>query len=290
MFDTPDPISLTLEVGVGDVRIDAGDRADTVVEVVPSDPANPGDVSAAAQTRIEYDSGRLLVKAPKRWKQWTPRGGRESVDVHIRLPAGSQVTGDVGVAATRVEGRLGEFRYQTGVGELRLDHVGRLEVKTGVGDIVARRVAGEADIKTGSGTVELGCVEGAAVIKNANGETRLGEVTGDLRVQSSNGKIVVDQAHATVVAKTANGDIRIGAVSRGSADAGTSCGEIDIGILEGVAAWLDVHTHFGRVDSELEASERPAPGDEVAHIKARTSAGDITIRRIPAAASNLAET
>ena len=38
-FDTPEPITVTLELGVGDVRITASDRADTVVEVRPSDPA-----------------------------------------------------------------------------------------------------------------------------------------------------------------------------------------------------------------------------------------------------------
>jgi Toastrack DUF4097 len=285
-FDTPNPVSVILELGVGAIRIDAGDRADTVVEVAPTDPGNPGDVAAAASTRVDYDSGRLVIKTPRGWKQWTPRGGRESVDVSIELPAGSQLAGDVGVAATRVRGRLGECRYRTGVGELRLDQVGRLEAQTGAGDVIAGRIGGDADIKTGSGTVEVGYVEGQAVIKNANGDTRLGEVTGDLRVQSSNGRIIIEAARAKVVAMTANGDIHLGAVSHGSTDAYTACGHIDIGVLEGVTAWLDVQTHFGRVDSELEASERPGAGDDVARVKARTSFGDITIRRIPAAASS----
>jgi hypothetical protein len=38
-FDTPDPIAVDLEVGVGDVRIEASDRVDTTVEVRPSDSA-----------------------------------------------------------------------------------------------------------------------------------------------------------------------------------------------------------------------------------------------------------
>ena len=37
-FDTPEPISVSLELGVGDIRIVAGDRTDTVVEVRPTDP------------------------------------------------------------------------------------------------------------------------------------------------------------------------------------------------------------------------------------------------------------
>lgn len=59
-FDTPEPISVTLELGVGDIRIVAGERTDTVVEVRPSDAARTSDVTAAQQTRVEYAGGRLL--------------------------------------------------------------------------------------------------------------------------------------------------------------------------------------------------------------------------------------
>ena len=56
-FDTPEPISVSLELGVGEVRIAASDRDDTVVEVRPSDPTNSDDVSAAERTRVEYAEG-----------------------------------------------------------------------------------------------------------------------------------------------------------------------------------------------------------------------------------------
>ena len=64
-FDTPEPISVSLELGVGDIRIVAGDRTDTVVEVRPTDPAKKGDVTAAEQTRVEFAAGRLQIRAPK---------------------------------------------------------------------------------------------------------------------------------------------------------------------------------------------------------------------------------
>ena len=50
-FDTPEPISVTVELGVGDLRIVASDRADTMVEVRPSDAAKKADVAAAALER-----------------------------------------------------------------------------------------------------------------------------------------------------------------------------------------------------------------------------------------------
>ena len=35
-FDTPNPISVEVELGVGDIRIEASDRTETVVEVRPA--------------------------------------------------------------------------------------------------------------------------------------------------------------------------------------------------------------------------------------------------------------
>ena len=67
-FDTPGPILVTLEIGVGDVRIAASDRSDTNVVVRPSNPTRKSDLAAAEQTRVEFSDGRLLIKAPKGWR------------------------------------------------------------------------------------------------------------------------------------------------------------------------------------------------------------------------------
>ena len=48
-FATPEPISVHIEIGVGNVRVAASDRTDTVAEVRPSDPSNPDDVRASEQ-------------------------------------------------------------------------------------------------------------------------------------------------------------------------------------------------------------------------------------------------
>jgi len=278
-FDTPEPISVTVELGVGDIRIVAGDRTDTVVDVRPSDPAKNGDVTAAEQTRVDFAGGRLLVRGPKGWRQWTFRGGTESIDVQIDLPAGSEVLGSAGVAALRCSGRLGECRYQTGLGDILLDGAGSVELKTGLGDITVDRAAGRAELTTGSGTVDVGSIDGTAVIKNSNGDTRIGEVSGDLRVHAANGKISIDQAHATVAAKTAFGDVRLDHVERGAVLAQSGFGSVEVGIRNGVPAWLDLHTGFGNVQNDLDAAERPERGEDAVEVRARTSYGDIRIGR-----------
>ena len=282
IFQTPGPISVSLEFGVGDIRLVASDLGETVVEVKPTDPAKKGDVNAANETQIEYASGALLVRGPKNWRQWTPWGGRESIDVEIQLPEGSRVSADVGMAALHSAGRLGELDVKTGMGDVRVDEAGPVKIRTGLGEVIVGRVDGEADVKTGSGRIEIGSVDGGATIKNSNGDTRIGDVGGRAHLQSANGVIQVDNAHSDVTAKTACGDVRLGVVSQGTAEAKTSYGQIEIGVLDGVAAWLDLSTSFGRVNNELEDTDGPSAGEQTTQIRAHTSLGDIKVRRVPA--------
>jgi hypothetical protein len=258
-FDTPEPISVDVEFGVGDLRIEASDRTETTVEVRPSDPAKQADVTVAEQTRVECANGHLLVEAPSDWRRWMPRRGG-SIDVEIGLPEGSRVLVEAGVGAVHGRGRLGECQCKVGVGEIRLDGTGRTNLKTGAGDITMERAAGKAEIVTGSGAVRIGSIDGAAAVKNSNGDTWIGEVSGAARVSAGNGSISVDRVHEGIVAKTAMGDVRIGEVARGAAVAQTAFGQIEIGVLDGVAAWLDLHTKFGNVHNALDDAEAPATG------------------------------
>ena len=288
-FHTPEPISATVEVGVGDIRIDASERADTVVEVRPSDPSKKSDVTAAEQTRVEYADGRLLVKAPKS-RQRAPWRGAGSIDVRIGLPLGSQIEGEGGVATLRCSGRIGECRFRTGVGDVQLDTVGPLDLKSGAGDVTVGQVAGRAHVTMGTGALGIAGIDGTAVVRNRNGDTWIGEVGGDTRVNAANGKISIDRALASVAAKTANGDVRLGEVARGAVVAQSALGAVEVGVRDGVAAWLDLHTKFGSVRNDLDDAERPEPGEEAVEVHVRTSLGDITIRRSVSSAAATRET
>jgi DUF4097 and DUF4098 domain-containing protein YvlB len=276
-FDTPEPISAAVELAVGDVRVTASDRGDTVVEVRPSDESREPDVRAAEQTRVEYTAGRLLVKAPKQRSFGLGKVG--SIDVTIELPAGSHVRGDTAVAAFRSTGHLGECRVKTATGDIELDHTGPLDLATGTGAVIVDSVAGHAEVSTGSGRVRLREIDGTAVIKNSNGDSWIGKIAGDQRVNAANGDITVDHANAGVSASTANGDVRIGEVTRGSVSLKTGFGEIEIGVHAGTAVRLDVHTNFGHVQNQMDASDGPGPSDETAEVRARSGYGDIVIRR-----------
>jgi DUF4097 and DUF4098 domain-containing protein YvlB len=275
-FTTPQPISVNLEIAVGDVRIAAADRADTVVEVTPSNPSRDLDVTAAAQTRVDYSNGALVVKGPKQHGNWRRIG---SVDVTIELPAGSEVNASAAMGEFRGEGRLGKCRVTAAAGHIHLDQTGPLKVSTATGDITVRHVTGDAEVATGTGQVRIHTIDGGGVIKNSNGESWIGEVSGDVRLNSANGDITVDSAQSAVNAKTAHGNVRIRDVVRGTIGLETALGELEVGIREGTAAWLDVQSMIGNVRSTLAASDAPEHSQNSVEVRARTGFGDILIHR-----------
>lgn len=277
-FDTPAPITATIYVAVGDIRISAGAHSATVVDVLPSDASNDEDVKAAESTRVEYAHEQLLVKASKP-RSWLSRSGRASIDVTIELPAGSQVYGSGQLTDFRCDGPLGDCQIKTGMGHIQLDRASALSLKTGIGDISVERAAGHAEVTAGSGDVRLRELDGSAVIKNSNGDTWVGIARGDVRLHAANGSIAIDVAHTSVVAKAANGDVRLGEVVRGSVVLETQLGDVEVGIPEGTPAWLDVRATTGKVHNELDGAQAPEPSAETVEVRARTAVGEIAIRR-----------
>ena len=277
-FETPKPITATIDVAVGDVQIRADDGGHTTVDVRPSDPSSGEDVKVAEQTRVEYSGGQLLVQSPK-LRSWRLRGTGGSIDVTIELPAGSELHGSGQMTDFRCDGRLGDCRVKTGIGQIRLGRAGAVSVKTGIGDIVVDHAKGHAEVTASSGDMRLGELDASAVIKNSNGDIWVGTVGGDARVSAANGSIAVDAARESVVAKSANGDVRLGEVARGSVVLETSLGDLEVGIPEGTTAWLDVRAAAGKVHSELEAAEAPEPSAETVEVRARTAAGNVMINR-----------
>ena len=166
------------------------------------------------------------------------------------------------MAALRCTGTLGACRYKTGASDITVEHV-----------------SDATELSTGTGAVRVDRIGGSAMIKNSNGNTWIGEVVGDLHVRAANGEIAVDCAHAAVTAKTANGDIHLNEVDHGVIVAETACGKVEVAVRAGVAAWLDLHTGFGHVRNLLDASERPGTSEDTVEVRARSSFGDITIRR-----------
>jgi Putative adhesin len=276
-FDTPEPILAVIDMGSGGVWINASDRTDTVVQARPSDPANDADVQIAQETVIEYADGRLLVKAPKKWiRSLFEPGG--SIDVTVELPTGSSVDAKA-VRSIRSTGRLGDCTFHTASGDIDLDQTGSLRLRTANGDVSVGHAAGHADVQASGGTIRVQEIDGSAVIKTANGGIAIGRTSGDLRLATASGTISVGCASASVEAKSATGNVVIGEVVRGAIALSTGTGRLEIGVREGTAARLDLHSGHGAVRSELTAVDRPEPSDETVEVRALTGYGEILIHR-----------
>ncbi|OEV27270.1 hypothetical protein AN219_23315 [Streptomyces nanshensis] len=292
-FDTPEPVSATFELEVGTARIAAGKRTDTVVEVLPRNGSDEDDVRAVQQTQVTCSGGRLTVRMPKKR---SPFGKPGAIEVSVELPAGSDVRGASALGGFFCEGPLGEVTLKTSLGDLQVEESAGADLRTDHGDIRLARSTGDAEV-VGSGRIEVGTVAGTATVKNGNGTTAISEVTGGLKAKAANGDISVGIAHGSVSAKAANGRIEVGvahagvdAVSsngrirvsdatRGRIVLRTSVGDLEVGIHEGTAAWLDLNPRFGTVRNSLGTAAGPGDSEETVEVHARTGAGDIIVRR-----------
>lgn len=216
-FDTPGPISATVDIVLGDIRFIASDRADTVVEVRPVDPSWELDVKAAEQADVEFADGKLVVKHPKLRNLWATRYG--TVHVRVELPTGSDVQGDTAKGDYLVEGVVGSCRLKTPTGNIRVEQATDVRLRTTGGRVTVDHVTGQADVR-GNGDIRLRRVDGGAVVKNILG------------------------------------DIRVGEIGSGTVDLYTATGDVEVGVPQGTAARLDAHTSAGRVRNHLEAPEQ----------------------------------
>jgi Putative adhesin len=283
-FETAQPIAITVEVFLGSVEIIASDRADTVVEVRPSNAAKKEDVRAAQETEVDFAAGHLTVKGPGGWKMYTlPRAWHTpSIDVTIEVPTGSRVHGTGNLCRFLVTGELGQCELKNSLGDLHLAKAGPLELRTSSGNIIVGEVVGQANVTSGNGTVRIGEIHGSAVVKNSNGDTTIGDVTGDLQVNTANGNITVERPRGSVTAKAASGSIRIFDASSGTMRLETAAGQLDIGIHPGVAAYLDLNAKYGTLQNLLDGADHPAQNEETVHVYARSSYGNIVIRHATA--------
>jgi DUF4097 and DUF4098 domain-containing protein YvlB len=211
-FDTPALICAVLNVPAGRVRLIAADRADTTVEVLPANAAKRRDVRAAEQTMVEYADGVLRIQSPNKNQCMGPSG---SVEVTVKLPAGSRVEATAASAEFRTVGRLGDVAIDGAYHQIKLDEAGSVRLSAVDGDVEVGRLGGPAQIST------------------ARGDIRIAEA-----------------AAGTVELTTQDGDISIGAAAGVSAalDAGTSYGRVSNSLKNNGTADLTIHATTARGD------------------------------------------
>ncbi|MFF1560526.1 DUF4097 family beta strand repeat-containing protein [Streptomyces sp. NPDC058279] len=207
-FDTPAPVSVVLDIPAGRIRFVAADRADTVVEVLPADASKGRDVKAAEQTTVEYGDGALRIATSETKNRLV--GATGSLEVTVKLPAGSHVEAKAAGAEFRGVGRLGEVTFEGAQGSVKLDETATARLTLLAGDISVGRLGGPAEISTKKGDLHI-----------------------------------AEALRGTVTLRTEAGEISVGAARGVSAslDAGTSSGRIHNALRnsDGAAAELNIH-------------------------------------------------
>lgn len=258
-YPTPEPIVAHIEVVAGSVRLNAGDRDDTVVDVRPRDPSRGSDVRAAENARVEFGNGRLTIAAGPKILA-IGRGG--AVDVDIALPSRSRLQASTASADVYADGLLGDCRFSSASGRVTLDAVeGDVKADTASGDVGANSVLGSVSISTASGDAVLEVLDGEVNFQAASGGLTVGVLRGNARAQTASGP--------TIVTTAVTGSLR----------ARTGSGDVEIGIPHGTAARLDVSTASGAVRNRLAPSDGPGDGERTLDVHARTGSGDIVVRR-----------
>ncbi|MFJ6671818.1 DUF4097 family beta strand repeat-containing protein [Actinosynnema sp. NPDC091369] len=197
-FDTPAPISALVHIPAGVVRVVAGDRSDTAVEVRAADASKKRDVKAAEQTAVEYRDGVLRVESPTKNQVLGPFG---AVEVTVHLPAGSRVEGKAGAAEVHTAGRLGDVTFEGAHGTITLDEVAGLHLTAHAGDVTIGRLGGSAEISTQMGDIRVAeAVRGTVVLRTEAGAISVGAAHG---------------TSATLDAGTSSGRIRNSLVNTG---------------------------------------------------------------------------
>ena len=276
-YHTPTPIDLAIDLPVGAIEVFAGDRADTVVTVSPTNPKKAVDRRGAEETKVDFDGHRLTITGPRPRFSWI--GPTESVDVSVELPTGSRLTAKIAVGALRTVGRLGATRIKSSTGAVDVDTTGDLWLRASHGNATLGAAEGGIEITADYGQIRVGTVKGDAILKASYGNVLVGESGGDLDARLSYGDLEITKALASVAAKTAYGSIELRQVSSGSIEVESGYGQVTIGVRPGVPAWLDLSSKDGRVRNHLEGDRAPDESEQAVAVRARTQWGDITIQR-----------
>ncbi len=187
-FDSPGPISVVIEAYVGHIRVVAADRTTAVVDVRADDRNRRFDVEAVERTRVEYSEGRLRVSAPgPPWGGEAVGRAHGSIEIVVEVPIGSQVRADTGMGTIRTEGRLGDCRLTSSLGDISVGAAeSAVTATTTTGSIHVDLITqGRIRLETTMGELDIGVRPGTAAVLDLH--TDFGWVRNDLETAGDPG-------------------------------------------------------------------------------------------------------
>jgi hypothetical protein len=277
-YETSQPIELDVELPVGHVEVVASDRADAVADVLPTDAAKSGDRSLAQSAVVRFDGTRLHVSVPRRMSLF---GRNDSVDVRIAVPTGTGVDVRSAYGAVRLRGSLGRTRVEAKYGTVDIERTGDLDLTAPYGEVDVREVGGRLDLEAGHSRARIGSVAGEARVRAAHGSVDLGVTHGPVDARLS-GALSIDVALADVTARSAHGVLRVRSAVAGTIRLENGYADVEVGVPDGTAAWLDASSEHGAVRNELTAGPGPEEAESTVELHLSSSWADVVVRRAAA--------
>ena len=138
-----------------------------------------------------------------------------SLNVTIRVPAGTKVRAFSGNGEVSVTGAFAELVARSGNGKVRVSGTaGEVEAASGNGEVTVENVRGPVSANSGNGDIRVTTVQGPVSASSGNGDLfiRMSElkIADDMQFTTGNGRInvtVPDGFNADIDASTGNGGI-----------------------------------------------------------------------------------
>lgn len=274
-FETPGATALAVQTGAGRVAISAEETTRTTVVLTP---LNSAGEESVAEARVEQNGRTVVVHLPR------ARGGLfrtgPSVDIAITCPHGTSLNVKADSADVQATGTFGDAVVATGSGNIEVDTVIRAtKLKTGSGAVTAAQVGEALIVTTSSGNIDVGQTRRHAVLSVGSGDITIGELAGDAVAKTGSGDVEIVRLDGALLTKTGSGSLTVRRARSGQVTARGASGNVDIGIEDGTAAWLDVSTVSGRISQELGQADAPGDNQQRVEITAHTVSGNLRVHR-----------
>lgn len=277
-FQTPEPITLSVELASGQVNIWAVTTSTTEIELAPVRPGDADAQAAIERARVERSGDTIVVHVPDGKSLGFLR---HSPDVLItaRIPAGSTLEAKLKSADLTAEGELGAAKIDSASGEITMgDLSGDVRISSASGDVRLGTVGGVVSLSTASGDAKVDTACGDCHVQTASGDVQIDAVEGEFTARTASGDVVVRESGMSANVKTASGDVQLSQVASGKVDINTASGDITVGVQRGVVVWTDVSSLTGSVSSALEATELDGDSEGSLELRAHSTTGDISLR------------
>jgi DUF4097 and DUF4098 domain-containing protein YvlB len=259
--------TLKLETDQGDVMITSWDKNEVYIKVLGNEKAKE-----KMDFRFEGSEDEVIIKAKREGGFFNLFASGINLRFEIKVPS-----------------QFNNYGSTSG-GDIRLAGVtGKNKLTTSGGDISIKSTKGSLDVSTSGGDINLEGSEGELELSTSGGDITAENFKGNFSASTSGGDIDIKGSDSKIQAETSGGDIRLhySGVNKG-VDLETSGGDIYISVPSDFNANAKLYTSGGDVSSEfrgnnavkISSSKFEADLNQGgAHLHARTSGGDIVLRK-----------